>query len=66
MIQIKPKKKYDHVKIFPAVYVQPQIYPTCTGERWITYLIVANGVAAGYARCFCRAEKAARWLMITL
>lgn len=49
-----------------SVSIQPQIYKTCSGERWITYLISINGIKAGYARCFCKAQEAATWLLMTL
>lgn len=46
--------------------IKIQFYPTSSGERLLTYAIYKDDVLCGYARCYCRALKAAEWLSLTL
>jgi hypothetical protein len=48
------------------IQIKLQCYPTTSGCRLLTYGIFYNGIFCGYARCFCRAQKAAEWLVLTL
>jgi hypothetical protein len=48
------------------IQIKPQFYKTHSGARPLTYAIYLDGVFCGYCRCWCRAERAAKYLSIRM